>query len=160
MIVVADTSPLRYLALLGCLEILPRLFGRIYCPAEVLRECQHPRAPEVLRLWAKSPPGWLIEAHAGEAALDLAAVLDAGEAEAITLAQRLQGELILIDEQKGRLAAQMRGIATAGTLNILAQAGVQGWLDYPSIANRLKTETNFRATWEVIDAAWRVAQMP
>lgn len=45
MIVVSDTTPLRYLAVLGYLELLPRLFGSVYCPDAVMRECRHPRAP-------------------------------------------------------------------------------------------------------------------
>jgi predicted nucleic acid-binding protein len=36
MIVVSDTTPLRYLAVLGLLDLLPRLFGEVHCPAAVL----------------------------------------------------------------------------------------------------------------------------
>lgn len=87
-------------------------------------------------------------------AADLRDVLDEGEAAAITLAQQLQAEVILIDEKEGRRCALARGFVTAGTLNILAQAGRRDWLDYYAIIERLKTETNFRAAQAVIDSAW------
>ena len=158
MIVVSDTTPLRYLAVLGYLELLPRLFGQVYCPGIVLQECCHPRAPEVLRRWAQAPPEWLLVDDSGEMAPGLLEALDAGEAAAITLALRLHAKLILIDGKDGRHGAQARGFATAGTLNILAQAGIQGWLDYPATAERLKNQTNFRTTQAVIDAAWQAVQ--
>ena len=39
-IVVADTTPLRYLAEIDYLDLLPRLFESIYIPAVVFRELQ------------------------------------------------------------------------------------------------------------------------
>ena len=93
-----------------------------------------------------------------EAQKDLLDTLDAGEAAAITLAQRLQAEVILIDEQEGRRCAQARGFITAGTLNILAQTGIRDWLDFHGTVARLKTETNFRTTQAVIDSAWQSVQ--
>jgi predicted nucleic acid-binding protein len=38
MIVVCDTSPLCYLILIDCVEILPQLFGRITIPNAVCTE--------------------------------------------------------------------------------------------------------------------------
>lgn len=109
MIVVSDTTPLRYLAVLGWLELLPRLFVRVHCPAAVMQECRHPHAPAALREWAEQPPAWLTVAQDVEVAKELLGKLDAGEASAITLAQPLQAEVILIDEQEGRRYAQARG---------------------------------------------------
>lgn len=158
MIVISDTTPLRYLAVLGYLELLPRLFGIVHCPDAVMRECRHPRAPAALREWAEAPPAWLIVDDVGDIDSDLADALDAGEAAAIALAQRLKAELILIDEQDGRRCALARGFATAGTLTILAEAGVRGWLDFHAATSRLRTETNFRTTQAVIDSAWQAVQ--
>ncbi|MDP1587551.1 MAG: hypothetical protein Q8M07_07415 [Prosthecobacter sp.] len=115
MIVVSDTTPLRYLAVLGHLELLPRLFGGVHCPTAVIKECSHPRAPLALRTLAEHPPSWLMVSEVDEVAADLRDALDAGEAAAITLAQRLQAEVILIDEQEGRRCALAHGFVTAGT---------------------------------------------
>ena len=158
MIVVSDTTPLRYLAVLGHLELLPRLFGSVHCPTAGINECQHPRAPVALRAWAEQPPSWLIVTEVETVAPDLLISLDLGEAAAITLAQQLQAEVILIDEQEGRRTARVHGFLTAGTLNILAQAGKRGWIDFQATTERLKTETNFRTTQAVIDAAWEATQ--
>jgi len=42
MIVVSDTSPLNYLILVGCIDVLPQLFGQVYAPSSVVIELGHP----------------------------------------------------------------------------------------------------------------------
>ncbi len=49
MIVVTDASPLHYLVLLEADHLLTGLYQNVICPATVLKECRHPRAPEKLR---------------------------------------------------------------------------------------------------------------
>ena len=50
--------------------------------------------------------------------------------------------------------AKSLGFTVAGTLNILAQGGVRGWIDYAGATARLRAETNFRVTGALILAAW------
>ena len=45
-VVVSDTTPLNYLILLGHIEILPQLFGKLLVPPAVIREMQHPQNAE------------------------------------------------------------------------------------------------------------------
>jgi len=45
-LVVADTSPLNYLVLIGQVEILPALFERIFVPQTVQNELRQNEAPE------------------------------------------------------------------------------------------------------------------
>ena len=61
MIVVSDTSPLIYLNLVGAIDVLPQLFGRVYVPGAVLQEIKDSRNPQLgpVRRWAGSPPAWL-----------------------------------------------------------------------------------------------------
>jgi predicted nucleic acid-binding protein len=59
MLVVADTTPLRYLVVLGHADLLHRLFDQVPIPPAVAEEMQHPRAPAALRTWMASPPAWL-----------------------------------------------------------------------------------------------------
>ena len=154
MSVVSDTTPLRYLAALGELEILPRLFTEVASPALVVSECLHSSAPETLRAWASAPPSWLRLVEVDEfdpRVLDL----DPGEAAAITAALTMEAELLLIDERKGRARAAELGLKRIGTLAILARAGRCGWLDFDNAVSRLLVETNFRASSEVIEAAWK-----
>jgi predicted nucleic acid-binding protein len=153
VIVVSDTTPLHYLAVLGALDVLPRLFGTVLCPPEVLAECLHPSAPEALRTWASKPPDWLkIEETGG---LDKRVQgLDSGEAAALSLALRLRADLVLVDERKGRARASRLGLRRAGTLGVLAEAGRRGWLDYSEATDRLLRDTNFRVDPAVVEETW------
>lgn len=156
MIVVSDTTPLRYLTLLGRIELLRSLFGEVHCPDVVLRECGHLHAPAALRAWADCVPEWVVVDEVRKIDTDLA-FLDDGEAAALTLGRRLGADLLLIDERDGRRCAHDLGFAVAGTLNILAHAGRRGWLDYGAEVARLRQETNFRVTDAVVQAAWEDA---
>lgn len=58
-VVVADTSPLNYLVLIGHIEILHTLYTRIVVPLEVLDELTNSDAPPLIRDWVGSRPDWL-----------------------------------------------------------------------------------------------------
>jgi predicted nucleic acid-binding protein len=45
MIVIADTSPLNYLALIDEIDLLPAIFGRVLLPQGVFQELGHPKPP-------------------------------------------------------------------------------------------------------------------
>lgn len=70
--------------------------------------------------------------------------LDAGEAEAISLARELGADALLIDDRKGMQAAARLGFVTIGTLAILERSARDGLLDLQACLTRL-LETNFRA---------------
>jgi predicted nucleic acid-binding protein len=90
MIVVADTSPINYLLLIGHIDILPHFYGRILVPPAVWQELEDTSAPDVLRNWLKSAPEWLeLSALTGEPDPSLS-FLDRGEQEAIALAEQRQ----------------------------------------------------------------------
>ena len=59
MIVVADTTPLRYLVAIERESLLPALYGRVLIPPAVSEELEHESAPEVVRLWLARRPEWL-----------------------------------------------------------------------------------------------------
>ncbi len=44
-VVVSDTTPLNYLILIGDVDILPRLLGRVLVPPAVIKELKHPQTP-------------------------------------------------------------------------------------------------------------------
>jgi predicted nucleic acid-binding protein len=58
----------------------------------------------------------------------LAVELGAGEREAISLALEMDGDVLLIDERAGRQEAEARHIEVAGTLAVLLQASLRGYL--------------------------------
>ncbi len=59
MIVVADTSPINYLVLIGHIEILPQLYVRILIPPAVWKELRDAQTPSSVRAWAAQVPAWL-----------------------------------------------------------------------------------------------------
>jgi predicted nucleic acid-binding protein len=124
VIVVADTTPLLYLSRIGQLELLRALHQQIVVPATVWQEVvgARPDAPGVDLLRDAS---WIvISGEAERAGVDpaLTEALDAGEAAAITLAEILTANLVLIDERKGRAMARARGLNVRGTLGVLVEA--------------------------------------
>jgi predicted nucleic acid-binding protein len=50
-LVIADTSPINYLLLIGHIDIRPALFDKVILPAAVWDELKHPKAPPVVRSW-------------------------------------------------------------------------------------------------------------
>jgi predicted nucleic acid-binding protein len=148
MIVVSDTSPLNYLILIGQQEILPVLFRRVVAPPAVLAEMRQLGSPEIVALWASSPPKWL-EVIA-PTAVDAALALGAGEVEAIALAQELKADYLLLDERKASSAARRLGLTVTGTLTVLALAAEKDLLNLPVAIAALR-QTNFRGPAKLIE---------
>ena len=143
-VIVADTSPINYLILIGESEVLKRLYRRVVIPEEVFIELIDDGAPPEVREWMNRHPDWIEirRAPVRDAAL---MELDPGEAAAISLAELETDVLLLIDEAAGRLEATRRGIPNAGTLGVLRTAAIERLIDLPSALDRLLT-TNFRVS--------------
>jgi predicted nucleic acid-binding protein len=148
MIIVADTSPINYLLLIGQIDLLPRLFQEIIIPDVVRDEMIALGAPPILQHWIASPPVWLRIDAVLRLDQDLNA-LDPGEQAAITLARTLKADLLLIDERLGREIARKRGLAVIGTLGILDDAATQGLIDLADTITQLQ-QTNFRISRRII----------
>ena len=143
-IVVSDTSPLRALHHLGLIDLLADLFSEIVIPQavalEMLQESDQFSSVDV-RQWP------FCKLHPSPAMRPLAAELlslDAGEREAIRLAQELSANLLLIDESAGRSAARSLGIQVTGTLGILRRAKEKGCVPaVKPLIERLRDEIRF-----------------
>jgi predicted nucleic acid-binding protein len=59
VIIVADTTPIHYLSLIGEVEILKELFGRVIIPQAVFDELHRNRTPQLVKDWIDSQPAWL-----------------------------------------------------------------------------------------------------
>ena len=55
-IVIADTSPINYLLLIGYIDILPALFDKVILPVAVRDELGHPKASLTVRNWVAALP--------------------------------------------------------------------------------------------------------
>jgi predicted nucleic acid-binding protein len=142
MIVVADTTPVNYLILIDEIDVLAKLYGRVVIPRAVREELRSSRAPVSVQAWIAQPPPWL-EILSPISSLDTAlAKLDAGEREAIALAEELSADQLSVDELKGRREAERRGLSVIGTIGILREAADEGLLDLRIAMDRLR-KTSF-----------------
>ncbi len=149
-VVVSDTSPLHYLILCGAETILPRLFRQVLIPPTVFRELQQPNTPPLVRQWAASLPTWI--AVQTPKTVNLVLDVDAGELEAICLAQEIKADAVLMDDRAGRNAAIHCGLAVVGTIGLLEQAAARGLIELPQAMEQLR-QTNARLDSELIQAA-------
>ena len=114
-IVIADTSPINYLILIGHIDILPTLFEKAILPSVVRDERDD--APPLVRHWIVHPPPWVEVRRSADSHRDASLRnLDAGEEDAIALAVELHADLLPMDDRKGVLAARRKGLAVTGTL--------------------------------------------
>jgi predicted nucleic acid-binding protein len=149
-LVIADTSPINYLILIGHIEILPSLFKKVILPSVVRNELTD--APTLVRRWVADPPPWVVVCQTlgprlGHAS---AGTLDAGEEDAIALAVELHADLLLMDDREGVIAARSNGLNVTGTLGVLGLAAQEGLLSLAEAFARLK-QTNFRYRQETMD---------
>ena len=149
MIVVADTSPINYLVLIGHIEILPYFYGRILIPPTVWEELQDANTPDQVRAWIAQAPGWMEKRtllSAPDSSLDF---LDRGEREAIALAEQLGADRMIVDETLARGEAQRRKLSVIGTLGVLRNAARADLLNLPEVLTELQ-KTSFYVAPELI----------
>jgi predicted nucleic acid-binding protein len=121
--IVCNSTPLIHLSRIGHLWILEKLFGRLTIPTEVYNE---------IVLKGEAKPGsrdvveaaWISirEVKNVYAVQELNSVLHLGESEAIVLAEEIEADLIILDDNRARKVAAMRGLSVVGTLALLRQA--------------------------------------
>ena len=138
-VVIADAGPLIALARIGRLELLAQLFGKVALTDLVALEITgggvfadaEPLAKALAQAWLETI---VLSQEALEACHDWVNLhqIDMGEASALVLASQLiaHGDevLVIMDETRGRQAAQHAAIAITGTAGLLLLAKRFGWL--------------------------------
>ncbi len=125
MIVISDTTPIISLIKAGRLELLQKLFDVVYIPVAVYMELTENKAySEEIKIVQECAFLFTEEVQNEKSVMILRnfAGLDAGESEAIILADEKQSDVLLIDEHRGRQVAKKMGIVITGTIGILMQA--------------------------------------
>jgi len=148
MIVVSDTGPLNYLAVLGHLEVLPELYVEVVIPQAVSEELSRPASPQVVRSLIEAPVPWLKISEVQSRDPGLVDLGD-GEQEAIVLARALSADLLLCDDRDARNAAVQLDIRVIGTIGVLKEAADKKLLDLADALIRLR-RTNFRISKTVL----------
>jgi predicted nucleic acid-binding protein len=155
LIVVSDTSPLSYLHLIGRLELLRLLYGKVVIPPAVDKEI---RSAE--RLHEKLDRSFIevVGPRDKEKVTELLSEIDRGESEAIVLALELGADLLLIDEATGRDVAARLGLRRIGLLGIFLEAKRRNIIQMVSSeVESLVKQTNFRIRSEVLAEVLRLS---
>ncbi len=140
MIIVSDTSAITSLLQIGRLDILESLFESVVVPTSV--ETELLRAHEALPLFIRvvKPPNT-------ELVHELMRRLDAGESEAIALMVSGHGDMLLIDERRGREIAKNYGVRFTGLLGVLAEARRRHMIDsFTKTVDDIERVSGFRVS--------------
>ncbi|MBF2056213.1 MAG: DUF3368 domain-containing protein [Cyanobacterium sp. T60_A2020_053] len=149
MIIISDTSPLCYLILIDCIDVLPKLYGQVIVTKTVYQELTAFGTPEKVKKWCQNLLEWLI-IHSIDDNYDLELEqLDAGEKSAIILAEQISADLIILDEKFARKIAKSRGLNIIGLLGILYDACLAKLIK-PSKFQELQ-QTNFFVSPQLIE---------
>ena len=173
MTVVSNAGPLIALAKLGRLALLNQLYSRVLIPEEVYQEVvvngMRLSAPDADVVQFFIDQGQ-IQVRPTEVASDdplFAYGIDAGEIEAIALAQREAADWVLIDNAHARRAARAVGQACKGTIGILLLALRQRYItlsDFELLLYEIKRQPALWISERLCDAALeqarREAQLP
>ena len=122
MIVVSDTTPLISLLKINRLNLLEKLYDTVFIPQAVFdeltsHEIYHREAETISQ--AQFIECKTISNKQALKILQVITTLDLGESEAIILAQELNADVLLMDENKGRKIAKKLNITLSGALGIL-----------------------------------------
>ncbi len=130
MKVVSNSSPLINLSRIGRIDLLCSMYGTLLVPNavwnEVVIEGQGLPGAETIKSCS-----WVVKKEIKNFPLvhTLRQDLDAGEAEAITLALEVKADFLLMDERLGRDTAQHLGIRCLGLVGVLIEAKNRGLID-------------------------------
>ena len=132
MIIISDTTPIISLLKAEQLDLLQKLFQEVIIPkavynelisntkfqneAQIIKECSYIFVEEVIDTKSVN----IFRRVTG---------LDAGESEAIVMADEKKADLLLMDERKGRIVAKQMGLTITGTVGILLQSYDEGLLN-------------------------------
>ena len=124
MSIVSNATPLIYLAKIGRLDLLRKVFGEVFIPEEVKVEAVD-RGKEL-----GERDAYIIEKAINDGWLKVSKIqiietpikLEVGEVAALSLAKSLNINEVLMDEVSARTAARLLGLMPRGTVFILLKA--------------------------------------
>jgi len=137
--VVSNTSPLIWLAKIGRITLLKKLFGEVIIPEEVYKEAVERGLQEgfsdALAIKECVDQGWIKISKLNESEIKLckkmmehAFEIHLGEVQAIILARGINA-LLLVDESSGRAFAETLGLKVKGTLYVIMKTLREELLD-------------------------------
>ncbi len=152
---IANATPLIYLAKVGKLFWLKDFFGKVYIPKAVQREVveqgKELHEPDAFLVERAIAEGWIVVKAVEPTALLKDLGIDEGETEAISLALEMKRKEILMDQTHARVAAELLGLTPRGTLYLLLLALKEGKINYAEFRSLLEEliRVGFRLSEEV-----------
>jgi uncharacterized protein len=161
--IVADATPIVYLAKIGKLQLLQQLYEDVVTPPRIKEELfagKHPETPVIEEAY---DAGWLEERALNQNSKNFfskqlrdAPGLHQGESQAIALSY--VGHLPLIideDDKTGRRIARVWGIEVKGTLRVILEAYEAHLIQYEETRRLFKAllAERFRVTAEIYERA-------
>jgi predicted nucleic acid-binding protein len=109
---ISNTSCLIILANINCLDILQKLYSRIYI------------TPEVALEFGEDLPSWIeiVEVKNSNYTKILNQTIDLGEASTIALHLEIENSVMILDDKKARNLAQKMDLKLTGTLGVIIKA--------------------------------------
>jgi len=122
--IIGDSSALIALSAMDRLDILEKLFNKVYVPKAVYEEVTKSNKAESkkLKLFLKDK---VIEVKSHIVKIGLGK----GELESIVLYQELNAKFLLIDDKRAKKFAQLNSINTIGSLGVILLAKESGLID-------------------------------
>jgi predicted nucleic acid-binding protein len=152
MIIVSDTTPLRYLIEIEETHILHALYGKIIIPQKVFDELQGQKTPLKVVRWVQNKPAWIEIRQADISLFTPQKYIHDGEHEAISLAIELNADAFLSDDSNAIKEARRLNILTLRLFNILESAAEDELLDLPEALRKMKLTTFHLPPIEILDA--------
>ena len=130
MIAVSDTGPLLYLSIIDCIDLLPRIFEKVFIPQAVAEELSDRSAPAQATALIEHCPTWLHICDVPFTDPSLSR-LGRGEQQAIALAGSVGANFLLMDDRAARdFATQVANIAASGTIGVLYEAAIDDHIPF------------------------------
>jgi len=122
--VVSNATPLIYLAKVGRIHLLRKIFGEVFIPEEVKVEVMDKGKQlgerDAYVIEKAIEDGWLKVIRAE--VLEIPIKLEPGEIAVLSLAKRLRQREVLVDETSARTAARLMELIPRGTVFVLLKA--------------------------------------
>ncbi|KPV65011.1 MAG: hypothetical protein AOA65_0585 [Candidatus Bathyarchaeota archaeon BA1] len=122
--IVSNATPLIYLAKVGKIDLLRKVFGEVFIPDEVKIEAvdrgKHLGERDAYVIERAIDEGWLKVLSAE--IVEVPIKLEPGEAAVLSLAKKLGLREVLMDEVSARVAARLLDLTPRGTVFVLLKA--------------------------------------
>ena len=122
--IIGDSSALVALAVVNQLELLEKLYDKLYIPQAVFDEVTQVGKPQSDKLRR------FLQSRVKRVDLTLTQLgLGLGELEAITLYKELDADVLLIDDNRAKKYASLNGVKVIGSLGVLIKAKEEGHIE-------------------------------